>query len=102
MFKRTAAKSVVTKSKPKGKIRDYIVRINIDTLRSVAVISVPATSRKHAVELVKGAIELTGEVAPINLGKVNKNMFIDEEIIEAPASEVAAEEVAPVAEEIAE
>jgi len=47
--------------------KDYIVRINVDTLHSVAVIRVPATSRKEAVELVKGAIELTGEVAPLTL-----------------------------------
>jgi len=61
---REKAQKLVTAIK-KSKKRDYIVRIRVDTLRSVAVMSVPATSRKEAVELVKGAIELTGEVAPV-------------------------------------
>ena len=79
----------------KGRKRDYIVRINIDNLRSVAVISLQATSRQEAVELVKGAIELTGEVAPINLPSLERTKdMIDEEIVEAAASEVEAVESA--------
>jgi hypothetical protein len=67
-----AAKAIVRSVKKRK--RDYIVRINVDTLMSVAVIRVPATSRKEAVELVKGAIELTGEVAPLDIPEV-----VDEE-----------------------
>lgn len=66
----------------KGRKRDYIVRINVDNLRSIAVIRVKATSRKEAVELVKGAIELTGEVAPQISLTENK---MDEELRDIPA-----------------
>lgn len=104
-------KSAAPSAKRKGRKRTYIVRINVDTLRSIAVISLEATSRKEAVDLVRGAIELTGEVAPLSLTepKMNEEIVeqtaseeVSEEVVEETALEVAEEATEEVAEEIAE
>jgi hypothetical protein len=44
--------------------RDYIIRIHVGNLKNKLIIRFESTSKKAAVEAVKAAIEITGEVAP--------------------------------------
>lgn len=101
---RKTLKKVATKvvELAKGRKRDYIVRIHVGSLHSVAVLRLQAKSRKDAVELTKAAIEITGEVAPVDLPNNTslERTNMDEEIVETPAveAEVPAEEAVESAE----